>query len=67
MSGNFNPAYYSSAYDGHVVDLVFQSLIKKDKDDNWVPDAARTGSCRKMEKPLCSSLKKILYSLMESP
>ena len=26
-SGNFNPLYYSSAYDGYVVDLVFDSLI----------------------------------------
>lgn len=26
-SGNFNPLYYSSAYDGHVVDLVFEPLI----------------------------------------
>lgn len=26
-SGNFNPLYYSSAYDGHVVDLVFERLI----------------------------------------
>ena len=26
-SGNFNPAYYSSAYDGYVVDLVFEGLI----------------------------------------
>lgn len=42
MSGNFNPAYYSSAYDGNVVDLVFQSLIKRDKEENWVPDAAKS-------------------------
>lgn len=27
MSGNFNPAYYQSAYDGHVVDMVFQKLV----------------------------------------
>lgn len=28
-SGNFNPLYYSSAYDGHVVDLVFEGLITR--------------------------------------
>lgn len=28
-SGNFNPLYYSSAYDGYVVDLVFDSLIMR--------------------------------------
>lgn len=28
-SGNFNPLYYSSAYDGHVVDLVFEQLIAR--------------------------------------
>jgi peptide/nickel transport system substrate-binding protein len=26
-SGNFNPMYYSSAYDGYVVDMVFEGLI----------------------------------------
>ena len=30
-SGNFNPLYYSSAYDGYVVDLVFEGLIIR----NW--------------------------------
>lgn len=29
MSGNFNPLYYSSAYDAVVVDMVFQSLIQR--------------------------------------
>ena len=28
-SGNFNPLYYSSAYDGYVVDMVFQGLIAR--------------------------------------
>lgn len=28
-SGNFNPLYYSSAYDGYVVDLVFEGLISR--------------------------------------
>ncbi len=28
-SGNFNPLYYSSAYDGYVVDMVFEGLITR--------------------------------------
>ncbi len=39
-SGNFNPAYYSSAYDGYVVDLVFQTLIKRNFDGDWEGEAA---------------------------
>lgn len=31
-SGNFNPLYYSSAYDGYVVDLVFQGLAQTNFD-----------------------------------
>lgn len=34
-SGNFNPAYYSSAYDGHVVDMVFEGLITRDFDGEF--------------------------------
>jgi len=39
-SGNFNPAYYSSSYDGYVVDLVFQPLITRDFEGNWIGEAA---------------------------
>lgn len=39
-SGNFNPAYYSSAYDGHVVDMVFESLIKRNADGEFVEGEA---------------------------
>ncbi|HZK01048.1 MAG TPA: ABC transporter substrate-binding protein [Tissierellaceae bacterium] len=31
-SGNFNPLYYSSAYDGYVVNLVFQGLARTNFD-----------------------------------
>ncbi|OJV61744.1 MAG: hypothetical protein BGO41_15795 [Clostridiales bacterium 38-18] len=42
-SGNFNPLYYSSAYDGYVVDSVFEGLVSRNFDgeyegvvaDNW--------------------------------
>lgn len=39
MSGLFNPAYYSSAYDGVVCDLVFDSLIAIDVDGEYQPSA----------------------------
>ena len=32
IGGNFNPAYYASAYDGYVVDFVFQSLMRRNFD-----------------------------------
>lgn len=40
MSGNFNPAYYSSAYDAVVVNLVFDSLITMDVDGIYQPSAS---------------------------
>ena len=40
MSGLFNPAYYSSAYDAVVVDLVFDTLIKMNVDGIYQPSAS---------------------------
>ena len=40
ISGNFNPAYYSSSYDGYVVDLTFQTLMNRDINGEWVMEAA---------------------------
>ncbi|MCD4711666.1 MAG: hypothetical protein K8R73_00140, partial [Clostridiales bacterium] len=34
-SGNFNPLYYSSSYDGYVVDMVFESLIARNFDGEF--------------------------------
>ncbi|MBN2874490.1 MAG: ABC transporter substrate-binding protein [Spirochaetales bacterium] len=39
-SGNFNPLYYSSAYDGYVVDLVFDGLILRNFEGEYVPGDA---------------------------
>lgn len=39
-TGNFNPFYYPRGTDGDVVDLVFQRLLRRDMDGNWVGDAA---------------------------
>lgn len=41
-SGNFNPLYYSSAYDAYVVDLVFQTLIWRDFDGEYVGNVAES-------------------------
>lgn len=41
-SGNFNPAFYSSAYDGYVVDMVFEGLITTDFDGNYIPNVAES-------------------------
>ena len=40
IGGNFNPAYYSSAYDGFVVDFVFQPLMTRNFDGEWTMEAA---------------------------
>ncbi|NLB19544.1 MAG: ABC transporter substrate-binding protein [Clostridium sp.] len=41
-SGNFNPLYYSSAYDGYVVDLIFQSLATLNFDGTeYIPAIAK--------------------------
>lgn len=41
-SGNFNPLYYSSAYDGYVVDLIFQSLATLNFDGTeYIPSIAK--------------------------
>ncbi|MBM7562799.1 ABC transporter substrate-binding protein [Fusibacter tunisiensis] len=34
-SGNFNPLYYSSSYDGYVVDMVFEGLIALNFDGEY--------------------------------
>ena len=39
-SGNFNPLYYSSAYDGYVVDMVFQGLITRNFEGEYEGDVA---------------------------
>ncbi|NLW52262.1 MAG: ABC transporter substrate-binding protein [Tissierellia bacterium] len=41
-SGNFNPLYYSSAYDGYVVDLIFQSLATLNYEGTeYIPSVAK--------------------------
>ena len=41
-SGNFNPIYYSSAYDGFVVDLIFEGLAQRNfTGDDFEPVVAK--------------------------
>lgn len=41
-SGNFNPLYYSSAYDGYVVDLVFEGLISRNFEGEYEGELAES-------------------------
>jgi peptide/nickel transport system substrate-binding protein len=41
-SGNFNPLYYSSAYDGYVVDMVFQTLADRNFEGEYEPSVAES-------------------------
>ena len=41
-SGNYNPLYYSSAYDGYAIDLIFESLIELDEAGEYVPSLAES-------------------------
>merc|ERR1711916_374683 len=40
--GIFNPIYYSSSYDGYVVDMIFKGLIERDIDGQWQPALAES-------------------------
>ncbi len=39
--GEFMPVYYSSAYDGHVIELMFDGLIINDEEGNYIPHVAK--------------------------
>ena len=41
MSGNFSPLYYSSTYDGYVIDLVYESLLKRNYNGELEPSLAK--------------------------
>ena len=41
MNGDFSPMYYQTVNDASVVNLVYQGLLKYDKDSNLVPDLAK--------------------------
>ena len=39
FNGVFNPLFYNSAYDAQVLDMVFSSVCRLDKDGNLVDEA----------------------------
>ncbi len=41
-TGVFNPIYYSTAYDGYVVELVFDGLISNDEAGEYIPHLAES-------------------------
>lgn len=58
MSGNFNPAYYSSVQDGHVVDMVFDKLITVDVKGDYIPSAAESWEFSEDRKEITFKMKK---------
>ncbi len=56
-SGNFNPLYYSSAYDGNVVDLVFDSLVSRNFDGEYEPNVADSWEFTNENKSIVFKLK----------
>ncbi len=57
-SGNFNPLYYSSAYDGYVVDMVFEGLIKRNFDGEYEGNVADSWEYSEDGKSITFHLKK---------
>lgn len=57
-SGNFNPAYYSSAYDGYVADLVFDSLIARNFDGEYEGSVADSWEYSNDDKTITFKMKK---------
>ena len=41
VKGDFIPVYYSTAYDGFVVDTVYDSLLSNDEEGNPIPHVAK--------------------------
>ena len=58
MSGNFNPAYYTAAYDAHVVDMVFDRLIVMDVNGEYQPSAAESWEFSEDKKEITFKMKK---------
>ncbi|MEG1254966.1 ABC transporter substrate-binding protein [Clostridium sp.] len=58
MSGNFNPVYYSSAYDANVIDMVFEKLMIRDVKGELIPSAAESWEFSDDAKEITFKLKK---------
>lgn len=58
LTGTFSPVYYSSAYDGYVVDLVYNKLMEYDYDGNLQPALAEKTDVAKDGKSITFHLRK---------
>lgn len=56
-SGNFNPLYYSSAYDGYVVDLVFEGLISRNFEGEYEGELAESWEYSNDDKTITFKMK----------
>lgn len=62
-TGNFNPFYYPSGSDGDVVDLIFQRLVRRDLEGDWIGDAAEKWEITEDGKVITFTLKEgLLFS-----
>lgn len=57
MAGVFSPIYYSTSYDGYVVDMVFDRLIKQNEKGDWEPSAAKNYTYEDDDKSIVFHLK----------
>ncbi len=57
-SGNFNPIYYSSAFDGHVVDMVFDKLCQRNYEGQFEPSLAESWEFSEDGKSITFKLRK---------
>lgn len=62
LTGTFSPVYYSSAYDGYVVDLVYNKLMEYDYDGNLQPALAEKNGFAKDGKSITFHLRRELNS-----
>ncbi|MEG0308678.1 MAG: ABC transporter substrate-binding protein [Clostridium sp.] len=58
MSGNFNPAYYSSAYDANVIDMVFDKLTARDVKGGIITSAAESWEVSKDAREITFKMRK---------
>lgn len=57
-SGNFNPLYYSSSYDGHVVNLVFEGLLDRNFEGELEGEVAESWEFSEDQKSITFKMKK---------
>ena len=58
LTGTFSPLYYTGAYDGYVIDLVYNKLMEYDVDGNLQPSLAEKTDVAKDGKTITFNLRK---------